>query len=169
LLDAERIAGPHYFGNTKFAEGDMVGSIKEAYESAAGEEERAELREQLDKVARALSAEAQLPLQAAADGQDRSAIDEGVALLTGELKCTECHRFRDQGELGSAPDLTGYGSREWLLAILRNPQHERFYPGDHNDGMPAFAPDAQQPENNALSQRELQLLADWLRRDWYGD
>jgi ubiquinol-cytochrome c reductase cytochrome b subunit len=168
LLDAERIAGPHYFGNTKFADGDMVDSIKEAYKNADGAEHLGELQGQLDKVAWALSAEARLPLQVAADQRDQPAIAEGVALLTGELSCTDCHRYRDQGELGSAPDLTGYGSREWLIGMMKNPQHERFYPGDRNDGMPAFAADSQHPENNVLSPRELDLLADWLRHDWYG-
>jgi len=88
-------------------------------------------------------------------------------LLAGSVSCTDCHKFHDQGELGSAPDLTGYGSREWLLGMIDNPQHERFYSGDRNDRMPAFADDSEHPERNLLSPRELSLLVDWLRGDWY--
>ena len=31
----------------------------------------------------------------------------------------------------------GYGSREWMMGIVHNPEHERFY-GSKNDRMPAF-------------------------------
>ncbi|TXT32333.1 MAG: cytochrome b/b6 domain-containing protein, partial [Planctomycetota bacterium] len=51
--------------------------------------------------------------------------------------------------------------------MIGNPQHERFYSGDRNDRMPAFAEDAEHPERNLVSPRELNLLVDWLRGDWY--
>ena len=66
-------------------------------------------------------------------------IDEGRELLVSEMGCTDCHRFHDDGELGIAPDLTGYGSREWLIGFISDPRHERFY-GENNDRMPAYAP-----------------------------
>ena len=53
------------------------------------------------------------------------------------MRCTECHQFRKRDEDATAPDLTGYGSREWLTAFVGNPAHERFY-GKRNDRMPAF-------------------------------
>ena len=62
----------------------------------------------------------------------------GAALIKDQAGCTNCHHFHDEGSLGSAPDLTGYGSREWLIGMISNPEHERFY-GDKNDRMPAFA------------------------------
>lgn len=163
LLDPERLRSPHYFGNTRAASGDMVGAIVEAFEKAAATEMEGELRGQLEKAAWALSAEAQLPGQRAADQRDQTAIAAGAQLLSGALKCTECHKFHDHGELGSAPDLTGYGSRDWLIGIISNPGHERFYPDDRNDRMPAFAESASQPETNLLSPREVRMLADWLR------
>lgn len=166
MLDPQRIASEHVFGKTKFAEGDMVSKIKELFDGL-DESAAKQMRDNLKLAARALLAEAALPRQAGADEHDQSHIAAGRELLVGSLSCTECHRFRDKGELGSAPDLTGYGSREWLLGMIGNPQHERFYAGDRNDRMPAFAEDAEHSERNLLSPRELNLLVDWLRGDWY--
>ena len=81
-------------------------------------------------------------------------------MLAGELRCTECHQFRKKDEDATAPDLTGYGSREWILGILSNPKHPRFY-GARNDRMPAFL------EDKILDRTTLGLVADWLREDWY--
>ena len=98
---------------------------------------------------------------------DASTVDAGRELLSGELDCVQCHRFHKEGDLGSAPDLTGYGSRDWLLGMIGNPQHERFYNEEHNDRMPAFAKDPNQPQANLLSPRELSQIVDWLRGEWY--
>ena len=160
LLDAEKVNGPDYFGNTAFADGDMVMTVQDMFDAVEGESEEAELRSQLDKVALALASEAGL-LSGDASSHAES-ITEGVELLTGDLSCIDCHRFHDEGELGSAPDLTNYGSRDWLAGIISDPQHERFY-ADGNDRMPSFAANADDPENNLLSPRELRLLVDWLR------
>jgi hypothetical protein len=53
------------------------------------------------------------------------------------MRCTECHQFRKTDEDASAPDLTGYGSREWLIGIINDPTHDRFY-GKRNDRMPGL-------------------------------
>jgi ubiquinol-cytochrome c reductase cytochrome b subunit len=166
MLDPNRIVSEHFFGQTKFAEGEMVSKIQELFDGL-DEAEAAKMRDELKLVAQALSAEAALPRSAAADHDAQAPIAAGRELLTGKLACTDCHKFGDKGALGSAPDLTGYGSREWLLGMIANPQHDRFYPGDRNDRMPAFAEDTEHPERNLLSPRELQLLVDWLRGDWY--
>ncbi len=110
--------------------------------------------------------EAKLQSQTEADKRDAAQIAEGVKLIKGDLSCTECHKHGEEGELGSAPDLTGYGSREWLAGIISDPKHERFYPEDRNDRMPAFASDPKQPQQNILSPRELDLLVSWLRSEW---
>lgn len=164
LLEPESIAGPQYFGNTKFAEGEMASHVAGLFADATDVQE---LRDKLRLSARALAAEAALPAQLPVDHRDAKAIAEGRELLTGELGCTDCHRFHEHGELGSAPDLTGYGSRQWLLEMISNPHGERFYAEDHNDRMPAFAPEPQQSKRNLLSGEELDLLVDWLRRQWY--
>lgn len=165
-LDPQRIVSEHVFGKTKFAEGDMVSKVKELFEGIE-DADAAKLRGELKQVAQALGAEAELPRTVGAARGDDTAIMAGRDLLSGKLACTDCHKFRDKGELGTAPDLTGYGSREWLTAMISNPQHERFYAGDRNDRMPAFAEDSEHPERNLLSARELRLLVDWLRGDWY--
>lgn len=165
MLDPERIASEHYFGKTKFAEGDMVSKVTELFDGLEADAAQ-EMRSNLMLTASALAAEANLPSHPVAN-QDETQLTHGRELLTGTLGCTDCHRFRDKGELGSAPDLTGYGSRDWLIGMIGNAQHERFYAGDRNDRMPAFAEDAQHPENNLLSPRELSLIVDWLRGDWY--
>ena len=165
-LDPQRIVSEHYFGKTKFASGDMASKVKELFEGIE-EAEAAKIRDDLKLVAQAISAEAALPRSALADHDTQAPIMAGRELLSGRLGCTDCHRFHDKGELGSAPDLTGYGSREWLQGMIGNPQHERFYAGDRNDRMPAFAEDVAHAERNLLSPRELKLLVDWLRGDWY--
>ena len=45
----------------------------------------------------------------------------GREAIVNEFACIDCHKFRDDGELGLAPDLTGYASREWLTAFISNP------------------------------------------------
>jgi ubiquinol-cytochrome c reductase cytochrome b subunit len=165
MVDRERIVSPQVFGHTKFKSGDMAGKIAELFDDA-GEDGQAELQTQLRQVARALSAEAALASQQEQDRADAADIVRGRELLMGSLSCTDCHRFHDQGDLGSAPDLTGYGSRAWLEGMIAKPTHERFY-RDHNDRMPSFAGDQVHPETNLLSPGELKLLVDWLRGEWW--
>ena len=99
--------------------------------------------------------------QSAADQQESAVIAEGRTLLASEtMRCTECHQFRKPDEDATAPDLTGYGSREWLTGIITSPKHERFY-GKRNDRMPAFGDD------KMLDAQAIGLIADWLRGDWY--
>ena len=59
----------------------------------------------------AVSAEAGLKAQEAMDRQDTAMINEGRTLLKDAMKCTDCHQFRVKDEEASAPDLTGYASR----------------------------------------------------------
>ena len=120
-----------------------------------------EEKEQLKKVIAALSSEGALKSQRTLDQQDASIIAEGRTLIAGEtLRCTECHQFQKKDEDASAPDLTGYGSRDWLVGIISNPKHERFY-GKRNDRMPPFGTD------KILDPQAIGSIADWLRGDWY--
>ena len=159
LFDPAAVDGPEYFGRTKFAGGDMASAVQELLGDAS-EEDGAEVRTQLDLVAAALEAEgANCPPGAGAQSSDAA---RGRELLSGDLGCTGCHKFHDQGDLGAAPDLTGYGSREWLAAMIADPQAERFY-GDRNDRMPSFAKPSLSADHQLLNPRELDLLVDWLR------
>jgi len=69
--------------------------------------------------------------------------------------CIECHDI-DSEEEGYAPDLTGYGSREWLIAFIENPEDSRFY-GKKNDRMPCYGRDSK------LKSEEIEIVVDWLR------
>jgi ubiquinol-cytochrome c reductase cytochrome b subunit len=168
LLDPGKIVGPHYFDNTAFSEGEMVGFVNDYIREPAAAlegEELAAFRKKVEDVVHTLSAEANLAYQEAGDADAVSErIAAGRAILIDDLACTGCHKFHDEGALGSAPDLTGYASREWLQAFISDPAHERFY-RDTNDRMPAFAPG--DPAAARLTADELEILVSWLRREWY--
>ncbi len=157
LLNPDSIAGPDYFGRTSHHAGDMVGFVKDDLAKWKPEE--------IEDVVIALSAEARLPEQADADARDVQRIAAGALLIKDENRCAQCHRFEDAGSGGSAPDLTGYGSREWIMAFVSNPAAERFY-GSNNDRMPAFAEHPPGSPQNELSSESIEMLADWLRHDW---
>jgi ubiquinol-cytochrome c reductase cytochrome b subunit len=156
LLDPEKIGSAHYFGGTKFKDGKMAKFlVKDIAKFGPAQ------KDQLREVILALSAEAQLKSQRTADARDAAAIVEGRSLLTnGVMRCTECHQFQKPDEDATAPDLTGYGSRAWIISLVTNPKHPRFY-GQRNDRMPAFGDD------HLLEPQEIGLIADWLRGDWY--
>ena len=160
LLDPERIATAEYFGNTAFRGGAMVDHVQDALADLFEDE-----KEEVESLAIALSAEAELPAQREADARDTARIAEGKTFMVNPYGCTGCHKFHDKGRLGGAPDLTGYGSREWTIGIINDPAHPRFY-GDDNDRMPAYA-ESDDPAENLLSARDIGLLADWLRGAWY--
>lgn len=164
LLSPEKISGPEYFGHTQFSDGEMVSTIVDLFDAAENPADKAKLRDQLRTVAKTLAWQAGLASEDEIGQAQLTA--RGTELITDELGCTDCHRFYDEGDLGAAPDLTGYGSRKWLLGMISNPSHERFY-GDRNDRMPAFAASAEAAEGNLLSADELGLLVDWLRGQWY--
>jgi ubiquinol-cytochrome c reductase cytochrome b subunit len=155
LLDPARVSSTNYFGATKFKDGKMSKFVKKDVAAYTPEEQ-----EQLRKVIEAVSAEAQLKSQAATDKRDEAIIAEGRKLVKDAMACTECHQFREKDADATAPDLTGYGSREWLIKILDNPAHDDFY-GKRNDRMPAFG------EKQVLTPEAIGLIADWLRKDWY--
>jgi len=159
LMDPKRIVSPEYFGGTAFRKGEMAGFVKDSFADLGADEKK-----QLQAAVAALSAEAGLKSQREADAADAALIATGRKAMTGEYDCTNCHKLHEKGKLGSAPDLTGYGSREWLTGIISNPAHKRFY-GPKNDRMPLYA-ESPDPEKNILSVQSVEILADWLRGDW---
>jgi ubiquinol-cytochrome c reductase cytochrome b subunit len=156
LLDPQRVDSPHYFGGTKFKEGKMAKFVKKDVAGFSDEQ-----KTQLKKGIAALSAEAGLKSQRELDQRDATLITEGKLLITAEgMRCTECHQFHRPDEDATAPDLTAFGSRDWLIAFVSNPAHPRFY-GKRNDRMPAFG------EDKVLDGHAIGLIADWLRGEWY--
>jgi quinol-cytochrome oxidoreductase complex cytochrome b subunit/mono/diheme cytochrome c family protein len=157
-----------YFGNTAHREGDMAGWLESDgedlfYETKNGQRvPTAERR----KVAIALAAQAgRRPRRGEAPFSDRD-IADGIELI--QNTCTDCHRFGGDGDLGIAPDLTGYGSYEWMMGLVSDPAHERFY-RDTNDRMPSFALDLEHPQKNIITAREISLIVDWLTGNYYRD
>jgi ubiquinol-cytochrome c reductase cytochrome b subunit len=156
LLDPAKVDSASYFGGSEHKEGEMVKWVKKNIPTF-----NASSREQLRQALTALSAEAGLKSQKAADARDAAIITAGNKLLPDDdFGCIECHTFKGQTHGGEAPDLTGYGSRQWLTAFIGNPKHESFY-GERNDRMPAFGADGR------LTEAEIGLIADWLRGEWY--
>jgi ubiquinol-cytochrome c reductase cytochrome b subunit len=156
LLDPQRVDSPHRFGATKFKDGKMVRFVKKDVAALSAEQ-----RPLLQNVIAALSAEAALNSQIDLDRRDAARVAEGRTLMTGEtMRCTECHQFHKPDEDTTGPDLTGYGSRQWLVDFISHPNHARFY-GKRNDRMPAFGDD------KVLDEHAIGLIADWLRGEWY--
>ncbi|MCX7413165.1 MAG: cytochrome bc complex cytochrome b subunit [Planctomycetia bacterium] len=157
LLDPKQVAGPAYFGNTAHKEGDMVNFVtndltdRDTWKPA-----------DIEAVIAAMAAEAGF-----ADTQaPPDLIEKGRTLIADGERCGGCHKFGDNDmELGSAPDITGWGSKEWLVGILTDPTHERFY-GDSNDRMPSFGK-ADEGAMPLLTSQQIGLIADWLRGEWY--
>jgi ubiquinol-cytochrome c reductase cytochrome b subunit len=157
LLDPDRVAGPAYFGTSAHRNGDMVDFVQ-------GDLQDAEVWKPADveAVIAAMAAESGL----GEAGTPPDLVARGRELVASAERCGSCHRFGDNGtDLGAACDLTGWGGREWLIGIITDPTHARFY-GDHNDRMPRFgvAPAGGTPP---LSPEQIELVADWLRGVWY--
>ncbi|MEE2947618.1 MAG: cytochrome b N-terminal domain-containing protein [Verrucomicrobiota bacterium] len=152
LLDPDQYLSTRYFGGTAHKDGAM-------YKKFLNRKVRkydADERRMLDAIVAALSAQAKLPAQAPAD---EALIRQGVQYLTDDIGCIDCHAFGEPDPDVDGPDLTGYGSRQWIIDIVKNPEHEKFYP-DNNDRMPAFG------VKKILTDAEIGLIADWLRGDY---
>ncbi len=157
LLDPKQVAGPGYFGNTAHKEDDMVNFVQNDLTDADTWKP-----DDIEAVIAAMAGEAGL----AAAGTDPAIVEKGRGLIAADDRCGSCHTFRDNGvAAGSAPDITGWGSREWLIGIIVDPTHERFY-GDSNDRMPSFGK-AEEGAAPMLTRQQIGLIADWLRGDWY--
>jgi ubiquinol-cytochrome c reductase cytochrome b subunit len=134
-LDPERISSPDYFGyaDSAFTEGEMVTFVHDTFGVDIDDQQKAAAKEAFGKIAAVLAREAKLRSIKEGDA-DAQAIEEGVALMRGGLaeildggiSCTDCHKFHDAGDVGLAPDLTGYMSGVWIIDFIRNPAHERF-------------------------------------------
>lgn len=195
ILTAETIDTDKYFGKTahgtagikkrtedaelakqeKPSDESMVAWVNENYSLKDKSPAEAEqIKREIRAVSAALAAEAGIEGRMLYEEKEKGLttedikklINEGKTVLASDEKCAGCHKFGDAGSLGTAPDLTGYGSEEWLRELIANPAHERFY-ADQNDRMPSFAKDRANPKNNQLSPKELEMLVKWMRGDWY--
>ena len=151
LLDYDHYVSEKYFGGTKFKDGTMARKVLAKYTE---EEEKL-----LPEIAKLLSDGAELPYEEKLDEDTREELlslyyNDDLKFEDGRA-CIECHDIDSEDE-GSAPDLTGYGSREWLIAFIENPEDKRFY-GKKNDRMPCYGRDGK------LKDEEIAILVDWIR------
>ena len=108
----------------------------------------------------------ELPAQKAADAKDAKIIAEGRKLVDRRSRLHRLPQVPREGQVGRRPELTGYGSPQWIAGIIRNPADRRFY-GKLNDRMPAYAASETDPAQNTLNPRQIEMLTDWLRGQWY--
>jgi ubiquinol-cytochrome c reductase cytochrome b subunit len=155
LLNPEHIATEAFFGNTAFNDGKMVSFVQEKIGTFDAEKQAA-----LMQVVKILSSEARLKKQAILDSKEISLSGQDREAPLYDAGCLDCHAFHFEDEDVEGPDLTGYGSREWMMAFVSNPSGERFY-GQENDRMPAFL------DEGILTEQEIGLVVDWLRDDWF--
>jgi ubiquinol-cytochrome c reductase cytochrome b subunit len=86
-------------------------------------------------------------------------VAEGIAFMRNtSYGCAECHKFQDVGT--DSPELTDWGSRQWMIDFVTDPTHPRFF-GRDNDRMPSYGPE------KSLSQKEIEMVVDWIREEWY--
>jgi ubiquinol-cytochrome c reductase cytochrome b subunit len=172
LLDPKEIAGKHYFGQLPglgawknpdgtSGNGDMAGFVQG--DMATLEDDNGKKlydAEGIKKVAAALAAEAGFKVE-------ESLAAEGRSLIQNPVGCAQCHKFHDAGETGAAPDLTGWGSRPWLIGMISDPNAEGYYAhlGD-NQRMPAFAQGAAEGPSG-LPPEVIDYIATWVRGEWY--
>ncbi|HZN69448.1 MAG TPA: cytochrome b N-terminal domain-containing protein [Tepidisphaeraceae bacterium] len=157
LVDSVKFFGPEMKAHT----GEMVEFVKDNMQEMEPQDV-----EDLKKIIVALSAEAGLTGQRADDLRDAETIKAGrTAMTESAFECTDCHDFHGEKTSRSitsssrGPDLTGYGSRQWTIDFIKNPEHPRFYPGDKNDRMPLYG------VQNILDDRSIELIVDWMRGD----
>lgn len=161
-----------HFGATKnnadvgerFLEGAMAGWVAE---NVKGKKVKPEELDGLVEFLQSLSDRPDGPVDPQKVAKGREFFVVGSDALEGGA-CYDCHAmkvkddpdglFKEEGAglATGAPDLTGYGSADWLRDFVRNPGAKRFY-GSHN-AMPAFA--------ERLTSRELDLIVDFLLHRW---
>lgn len=153
FLHADTILSRRYWGGTAHAEGDMAMWLSDNMPES--DEELAIRR----SVVLALSSQAKLRSQQEADRRDSAQVAEGIAFMRNtSYGCAECHKFQDVGT--DSPELTDWGSRQWIIDFVTDPSHPRFF-GRDNDRMPSYGPE------KSLSQKEIEMVVDWIREEWY--
>ncbi|MGO8750017.1 MAG: cytochrome b N-terminal domain-containing protein [Thermoguttaceae bacterium] len=149
---------PKYFGNTKLKDGKMIKFLRDDLKQLKEDVEGGE--KAFHRLIDTLAAESHR------QPGTKPAMEQ--IQLFEDFTCTSsgCHEFYGTGKVGSAPQLTGYGSQPWLMGIIGDPTHARFY-GAKNDRMPSYAKSADKPKENILTARQVAMLAEWLRGTWY--
>lgn len=153
LLQADTITNSAYYGGTKFRTGKMVRYVREKLPKLQASEPGA-----LESMIAAVVAEADLPADRAGAGDRAGTVEAGRRHVATTFGCTDCHAFRKPDEEATAPTLTGWASRDWMVRLVGDPTHADFY-GARNDRMPSYL------KEGRLSERDISLIVDWIRGD----
>jgi ubiquinol-cytochrome c reductase cytochrome b subunit len=153
LLTADQVTNLSYYGGTKFRTGKMVRYVQEKLPARMAKNPGA-----LDDLIEAVVAEADLPANRASAGAQLQRVEAGRTHVATTFGCTDCHAFRKADEDATAPTLTGWGSRAWMVRLISDPTHADFY-GPRNDRMPSYL------KEGRLTEGEIGLIVDWIRED----
>ena len=153
LLNPEQITNGFYYGGTKFRTGKMARYVQEKLPALKAKDPAA-----MASMIEAVVAEADLPANRAGLAARTPQIEVGRVHVSTTFGCTDCHAFQKADEDATAPTLTGWGSRDWMVRLISDPTHADFY-GKRNDRMPSYLKDGR------LSEREIGLIVDWIRED----
>ncbi len=177
FLDIERLTSDEYFGNTAFADGDMVNFVRNTLPDMLGDEDFVEETIELygeevmsrydndlkKMIVTVLAEESKLEAPRPIVDDEVQGLPEEEQFIFVDVGCTSCHDFYLEQSAAHGPSLTGYMSREWTMEFIADPTLEKFY-GSRNDRMPAYHPE----QGDALmTMQEIELLTDWLRGKWY--
>ena len=160
FMDPKKIETAAYFGNTKMCNPPGGGKKGKMVRFVLGDiaDYNAAEKKQLKQAIVALSAEAGLEYQKDADKASAADIKAGRrAMNEDNLMCSDCHAIPGMKESGSGPDLIGYGSRKWLIAFMKDPEHKEaphYYSTRWNE-MPKF--------DEKLTEKQMGQIADFIR------
>ncbi len=183
FFDPKHIGTTKYFGGTPFAkDSDMIKYVTDSDIPEYLDEDHenlAKLIDLFDKIAQDRKVGENKEQQKQINDEHKKVIAAASVLFEDiALRCSDCHNFADVDGSTKGPDLTGYRSRQWMIDIIRDPEHVGYKPKmrDTDDktvkaekrkkyrakyNMPAFHTSGQ------LDDQTIEIIVDWLRGNWY--
>ncbi len=170
-----------YFGRMKKPDGEpahtrMQKFLARLHLDHETDTDRQKLNQDLDSVAIYLEFESRHPGRLAGVGADAGSPSPPLgepparseAILRGRRffvsVCNECHSYDgERSGTTRAPEMMGYAGAGWIEAMIADPTHETRY------GSTGREPAQMPPFKEKLSERDRQLLAEWLSTAGHAD